>query len=50
MEERTAICHRVTKETDIELELLLDGQGKTDIHTGIGFFDHLLDEIGRAHV
>lgn len=47
MEERTAICHRVTKETDIELELSLDGQGKTDIHTGIGFFDHLLDGFAR---
>ena len=37
MEERLVTCTRKTKETDISLTLNLDGSGKTDIHTGIGF-------------
>ena len=44
---RTASLHRQTGETDIELTLHLDGTGKTDIDTGIGFFDHMLNNFAR---
>lgn len=40
---RKAALHRKTKETDIELKLLIDGRGRYDISTGIRFFDHMLE-------
>lgn len=45
--ERTAVCKRKTKETEIAMILNLDGSGKTSIHTGIGFLDHMLDGFAR---
>ena len=44
---RTASVSRTTGETDILIELDLDGTGKTDISTGVGFFDHMLTALGR---
>jgi len=44
---RTAHIHRVTKETQIDLRLNLDGRGKSEISTGIRFFDHMLDLVAR---
>lgn len=44
---RCAELTRTTKETDITLSLDIDGTGKTDIETGVGFFDHMLDALGR---
>ncbi len=44
---RTAARTRSTKETSIEISIDLDGTGVTDISTGIPFYDHMLDQLGR---
>ena len=44
---RTARVARTTGETDILVEIDLDGTGKTDVTTGVGFFDHMLTALGR---
>ncbi len=40
---RRAHVHRVTKETDVDLTLVVDGSGKAEVQSGIGFFDHMLE-------
>ncbi|MDF2541133.1 MAG: Imidazoleglycerol-phosphate dehydratase [Herbinix sp.] len=47
MKTRSAVIARKTKETDITLELNLDGSGNSQIETGIGFFNHMLDSFTR---
>ncbi|MGA8853018.1 MAG: bifunctional histidinol-phosphatase/imidazoleglycerol-phosphate dehydratase HisB [Christiangramia sp.] len=47
LQDRTASIERKTNETDIKIELNLDGTGKSDISTGIAFFDHMLDQLAR---
>jgi imidazoleglycerol-phosphate dehydratase/histidinol-phosphatase len=44
---RKAIVHRKTLETDICVSLTIDGSGKSDISTGIGFFDHMLEQLAK---
>ena len=46
MEQRTATYSRATKETEINVSLAIDGTGKTNISTGLPFFDHMLDQLG----
>ncbi|MHC4112281.1 MAG: imidazoleglycerol-phosphate dehydratase HisB [Planctomycetota bacterium] len=47
MADRTAKIHRKTKETDVSVELNLDGVGKYEIDTGIGFLDHMLSHLSK---
>ena len=44
---RTATVTRKTRETDVEVHLDLDGTGSADVETGVPFFDHMLDQLGR---
>jgi imidazoleglycerol-phosphate dehydratase len=44
---RVGEISRETRETSIKLRLDLDGRGRTNISTGVGFFDHMLDQLGR---
>ena len=44
---REALVERKTKETSISCKLLLDGTGKSKINTGIGFLDHMLEQVAR---
>ncbi|HEX7740000.1 MAG TPA: imidazoleglycerol-phosphate dehydratase HisB [Marmoricola sp.] len=47
MSARTARIERTTKESKVVVEVDLDGSGRTDISTGVGFYDHMLDAFGR---
>lgn len=47
LDSRTAQIKRKTNETDIHIELNLDGTGKSKIETGLAFFDHMLDQLAR---
>ena len=47
MSARTASRSRTTNETSIEIEIDLDGTGRTNVSTGIPFYDHMLDQLGR---
>ena len=47
MADRTAKIHRETKETNVTLDLNLDGLGKYEIDTGIGFLDHMLSHLSK---
>lgn len=44
---RTGMVHRATKETSIDLSIQLDGSGDTEVSTGIPFYDHMLDQLGK---
>ncbi|MBC6989957.1 bifunctional histidinol-phosphatase/imidazoleglycerol-phosphate dehydratase HisB [Hymenobacter sp. BT491] len=44
---RKAVVQRDTNETKIRIELNLDGQGRPQMHTGLGFFDHMLDQLSK---
>jgi imidazoleglycerol phosphate dehydratase HisB len=44
---RRASVSRRTRETDVTVEIRLDGRGEADVHTGIGFYDHLLSSLGH---
>ncbi|PCJ01942.1 MAG: imidazoleglycerol-phosphate dehydratase [Alphaproteobacteria bacterium] len=47
MSERTGQVSRKTNETSIKVSVTLDGTGKADIHTGVEFFDHMLEQLAR---
>lgn len=47
LKDRASEIHRKTNETDIFIKLNLDGTGKSDIKTGLAFFDHMLDQLAR---
>jgi imidazoleglycerol-phosphate dehydratase len=47
MANRTAQIRRETKETKVDVAIDLDGTGNASVHTGVGFFDHMLDLFGR---
>jgi imidazoleglycerol-phosphate dehydratase len=47
MTTRAATLHRETKETTVDLVLTVDGGGTTDVTTGIPFFDHMLEQLGK---
>ena len=47
MKKRTAKIHRKTKETDITIELNLDGEGRYEIDSGVGFLDHMLSHLSK---
>ena len=47
MNSRSAVVNRKTKETEINMEFTVDGSGKAQIETGIGFFNHMLDSFTR---
>lgn len=44
---RTGEIRRTTKETDLHVRVTLDGRGEASVHTGIGFFDHMLEALAR---
>jgi imidazoleglycerol-phosphate dehydratase len=44
---RTAVVSRTTQETDVLVELDIDGAGVVDVDTGVGFFDHMLAQLGK---
>jgi imidazoleglycerol-phosphate dehydratase len=47
MAERVGRCTRETRETRIQAEWALDGSGQADVHTGVGYLDHMLDALAR---
>ena len=46
---RTARVHRITSESEVLVELGLDGTGRTDIATGVPFYDHMLSQLGPGY-